>query len=90
MELSRWLQLHDRGSVLRVPQMVDKVQKDYYKSPLGWIELEASGARLAGLNFVSRPQKSAPSSFFKKCRKELSEYFSGRRKRFSLPLELVF
>ena len=63
-----------------------KTFKAYYRSPLGWLRIEGAGPSLNALDFVSkkgRDLSAAPA----KMRKELDQYFSGRRKKFSLLLK---
>ncbi|MFT7267588.1 MAG: methylated-DNA-[protein]-cysteine S-methyltransferase [Porticoccus sp.] len=61
---------------------------DYMTSPLGVIKIEASKYGITGIEFTS--QKKVPSlgcRITEHCIIELAEYFSGRRKIFSLPLD---
>ncbi len=69
--------------------MLDQKTKAFYKNPLGWLKLEAQNGRLSALEFTQRPQKSAESPVLKQCRSQLKEYFSGCRKKFSLPLAIT-
>lgn len=60
-----------------------------YRSPLGWLELFSDGQKLLTLDFVGKPRRiKSKHSFFRLVGKELREYFSGTRKKFSLPLAL--
>ena len=61
---------------------------DYMTSPLGVIKIEASKYGITGIEFTS--QKEPPSlgcRLTEQCITELAEYFSGRRKIFSLSLD---
>ncbi|HDR05622.1 MAG TPA: methylated-DNA--[protein]-cysteine S-methyltransferase [Candidatus Marinimicrobia bacterium] len=66
-----------------------------WKSPLGWLVIALLPDKLLWLRFP-RPEESlisiAPAKAYlpllSQTKKELTEYFSGERKRFSLPYEL--
>ena len=61
---------------------------DYMSSPLGIIKIEASKYGITGIEFSG--QENIPSlgcRLIEQCIVELAEYFSGRRKIFSLPLD---
>lgn len=61
----------------------------YYKSPLGWLELSSDGKKLLSLDFVDKARRlKSQHPFFRLVLKELKEYFSGKRKKFFLPLAL--
>lgn len=58
----------------------------YYKSPLGWLRLEGAGPSLSALDFVPKKGR-ALSALPDRMRRELDQYFRGRRRRFSLKLK---
>jgi methylated-DNA-[protein]-cysteine S-methyltransferase len=74
---------------------------NYYsilKSPIGGLMLVAADSSLTGLYFVGRDHLPATSSrwtrkaqhpVLRTAAKQLREYFSGKRQRFSLPLRLA-
>lgn len=66
----------------------NKVYFGYFFSPLGPIEIVFSPEALYGLSFVSRLRNKALFShpFLREVQSQLIEYFSGKRKRFELPL----
>ncbi|HEY4800666.1 MAG TPA: MGMT family protein, partial [Bacteroidia bacterium] len=63
--------------------------KSYCNSPCGLIELSANEKGITSLYFVKkRSGKDQESEIIAECRKQLDEYFHGKRKSFSLPLDL--
>jgi methylated-DNA-[protein]-cysteine S-methyltransferase len=61
---------------------------DYMDSPIGTIEIKASTRGITHLVFTD--QKNTPTNtcnVLNQCKKQLNEYFSGKRKSFSLPLD---
>ncbi len=69
------------------------MHKTYYKSPIGYAEITASGDAIVSVNVLDRaPKKSLQSAdaqvpILKKCMQELDEYFRGERQHFSVKLE---
>ena len=68
---------------------------DYYESPLGRMMLVANDDGLTGVYFIGQKHYLRPESGWRKdpvnkalrkAKKELAEYFAGKRKRFDLPL----
>ncbi len=60
------------------------------KSPLGWIEIKGDRRSILEISFVSRrvqESRQAPAHL-RSCKRQLADYFSGRRHSFSLPLRL--
>ncbi len=69
------------------------MQKVYYKSPIGWMEIAGDGKAVSSVVFVSRPaavsgKKAAVPALLRRCAKELDEYFRGKRTGFSVPVRL--
>lgn len=63
----------------------------YYKSPIGWLEIAADDDFLYAIHFLEEEPESnnSPSnSIIDQTVAELSEYFEGKRNRFSIPLKL--
>jgi methylated-DNA-[protein]-cysteine S-methyltransferase len=61
---------------------------DYMDSPIGTLEIKASAQGITHLAFTD--QNNNPTNtcnILVQCKKQLHEYFSGKRKRFSLPLD---
>ncbi len=59
----------------------------HFQSPLGTIEISAGDKGISSVLFVEEiPENHHPSEMLKDCISQLDEYFSGRRKEFSLPL----
>ena len=62
---------------------------DYYNSPIGTIRIQYSDIGLSALTFEK--SESNPSGKFPEldeCRKQLDEYFAGKRREFNIPLDL--
>jgi methylated-DNA-[protein]-cysteine S-methyltransferase len=67
-----------------------KIYTAHYQSPIGTVEIKATGEGIVALDFIDRPQASDVElpEVFKECVKQIDEYFRGRRKAFSLNLSL--
>ena len=68
---------------------------DYYDSPCGRVLLVADGEALCGVYFTGQKHYFAPERGWKRdpqaaplaeTRRELDEYFSGKRRKFDVPL----
>lgn len=59
-----------------------------FKSPIGWLEIESSGESITKISFSNKKPKktSCTSTLLKDAERELTEYFKGRRKKFSIVL----
>jgi methylated-DNA-[protein]-cysteine S-methyltransferase len=64
--------------------------KMYYESPLGCLEIEGSERGVSHIRFISkRSEDSAEApSILRECVRQLDEYFSGKRRKFSVQLDL--
>jgi methylated-DNA-[protein]-cysteine S-methyltransferase len=59
----------------------------YYSSPLGPIEISAGNEGLTSVTFIENiPEKFTNHHSLEESLSQLDEYFSGKRKKFSLPL----
>jgi len=59
----------------------------YFQSPLGAIEITANHDGIASVLFVDHiPENHSSPNFLQDSISQLKEYFSGKRKEFSLPL----
>ncbi|MBA2249709.1 MAG: methylated-DNA--[protein]-cysteine S-methyltransferase [Chitinophagaceae bacterium] len=67
----------------------------YYSSPIGALQIKSSGENITGITFVNSEKgkkinedeiifSDAGSEVIRKCMKELDEYFSGKRKIFTM------
>jgi methylated-DNA-[protein]-cysteine S-methyltransferase len=63
----------------------------YDQSPIGWLRTVGTEKNIVELKFSKTPGKSDRHlpKCIQTCKKQLQEYFQGRRKKFSLPLELA-
>src|SRR5690242_2606888 len=61
-----------------------------YSSPIGLLTLVASESGLMALEFGKRKHAEAADDDkrFAACRKELDEYFAGKRQEFTVPLDI--
>ena len=64
----------------------------YFNSPIGKIKLTAEEDALTLLSFVSEEdagtEKTRTNKIITECKKQLKEYFAGKRKKFDVPLKL--
>jgi methylated-DNA-[protein]-cysteine S-methyltransferase len=61
----------------------------YFNSPVGTLEIDASKHGIRSLYFIDRTiPATEPAGFVKSCFDQLKEYFEGKRKVFSLDLDL--
>lgn len=61
---------------------------EYFTSPLGVIQIAANETALELVQFVYAPSSYLlPSALTQQCCTQLSEYFSGNRTQFTLPLD---
>lgn len=62
-----------------------------FKSPLGYIEVTSNKTNITGLRFNKGPVKIISDKIpqvLSKCLRELEEYFSGKRKTFTIPVKM--
>ena len=66
-----------------------KTYNTYYKSPLGPLEITGRQGSILSVDFVEDMQPGDTDLPFclKACRKQIDEYFSGKRKEFLLKLD---
>ena len=76
------------------------IEKSYFNSPIGIIEIKVSDQSISSILFTDTEKKNIPLTentslkqseypLTKICHQQLSEYFNGERKVFELPLEQV-
>lgn len=65
------------------------MQTGYLKTPLGWVKATMNGTTVTGLSFVPGPgrQGKTPPAPLAKLKRELTAYFAGKLKRFTVPFE---
>ncbi len=62
--------------------------RTYYNSPLGTIELSATGKGISSLYFIKEEEREYPkNNILSDAVRQLNEYFHKKRKEFSLPLD---
>jgi methylated-DNA-[protein]-cysteine S-methyltransferase len=62
---------------------------DYYKSPIGTIRIQYSDRGLSALTFEKND--ISPTGYYpelEECKKQLDEYFAGKRREFNIPHDL--
>ena len=69
---------------------MDELQKCYYNSPIGSMEILVGRNGISGLSFLEKeiPTNSGNSLVIENCSDQLDEYFKGKRREFTLPLDL--
>ena len=67
-----------------------KIYTAHYQSPIGTVEIEATQEDILALNFVDHPPSADGElpEVLAECVQQISEYFNGQRKAFSLELSL--
>ena len=68
-----------------------KKYKTFYDSKVGLLEIEGTGNAITKVHFSAKKKIKADKDLppiLKKCQKQLDEYFSGKRQKFSLELQL--
>jgi len=66
------------------------MNRTYYNSPVGLIEIRESDNYITGLSIIFDPKnkkEEKTSGLLEEAKKQLGEYFSGKRKDFDLPLK---
>jgi len=65
------------------------MNRAYHDSPVGLIEIREADNSVIGLSIVTKDNKKTEKSspLLEKAKKQLDEYFSGKRKIFDLPLK---
>jgi methylated-DNA-[protein]-cysteine S-methyltransferase len=58
----------------------------YLKTPIGLLAVTATDQFVIGVDFVSKQKNSSANKISKQAVKELAEYFSGKREKFSVPI----
>lgn len=68
-----------------------ELHKAYYKSEIGWIKITASEKGIRELEFEESNSKNIndDNPHIKECLKQLEEYFQGKRKEFSVPIDWI-
>ncbi len=61
---------------------------DFLDTPIGGIKIQATRHGIVKVIFSDEKEYSLSSSLTLKCKKQLTEYFLGKRKKFSLPLDI--
>ena len=61
---------------------------DFLDTPIGVIKIQATRCGIVKVIFSDQKEYSLSSSLTLKCKKQLTEYFLGKRKEFSLPLDI--
>lgn len=59
---------------------------EYLKTPIGLLAVCATDQFVIGVDFVLKKKNSSANKISKQAVKELSEYFAGKREKFSVPI----
>jgi methylated-DNA-[protein]-cysteine S-methyltransferase len=68
-----------------------KRYKTFYDSKAGFLEIQSTESAITKLHFSSKTKIKSDKNLppiLKKCRKQLEQYFDGKRRNFSLELQL--
>lgn len=67
------------------------INKGYYNSPIGVLEIVESDGFIVEINFVQEANclEDLSSEEIKKCKKELEEYFEGKRTEFTVKINFI-
>lgn len=67
------------------------INKGYYNSPIGVLEIVESDGFIVEINFVQEANylEDLSSEEIKKCKKELEEYFEGKRTEFTVKIKFI-
>lgn len=60
----------------------------YFKSPIGTIKIEAEGESIIGICFCDECSDGDENRVIIECKKQLKEYFEGKRKDFNLDIKI--
>ncbi|PSO06539.1 hypothetical protein B9Q04_15535 [Candidatus Marsarchaeota G2 archaeon BE_D] len=66
--------------------MVGKTYTEYYSSPIGYYQIVCDDFAVLSVKKVWGEGDSEPNDLARKCACELSEYFGGGRREFSVPV----
>lgn len=61
----------------------------YYESPIGKIKIEVEGRSVIGVYFSDESSEENRNELVDECKKQLEEYFNGKRKSFDLNIKFV-
>lgn len=61
----------------------------YFESPIGKIKIEAEGDYIVGVSFNEESSPGDENKAVKECKRQLEEYFYGKRKNFDLKLKFL-
>jgi len=59
---------------------------EYLKTPIGFLKIQATDDAINAIAFVGAGEANNPNELTKRAANQLSEYFAGKRTKFSLPL----
>lgn len=62
--------------------------KGYLNSVIGVLEIICSDIALIAINFVDTEKVETPNNLVKQTKKQLNEYFEGKREAFTIPLNI--
>lgn len=64
-----------------------KLFVDFFISPIGFVSIKATENHITEIIFVEKePILTSPSDLTTECKNQLLDYFSGKRKKFTIPL----
>lgn len=67
-----------------------EIFSDYIKNDLGYLKIQATENSVVSVSFEdSEPEAGETNQVIEECKSQLSEYFAGARKVFSVPFDLI-
>ncbi len=60
--------------------------KDFLETPIGLLKIEAENDAVVGITAAEVIEKSEPSELTEAAKRQLTEYFAGERREFTLPI----
>ena len=64
------------------------IYTDFLDTPIGVIKIQATSYGIVEVTFSDQKEYCFSISLTLKCKKQLTEYFLGKRKKFSLPVDI--
>lgn len=58
----------------------------YLSTPIGWLKLTATQRLLTGVALADRPEEETENPVILLAKRQLTEYFSGARRQFDIPM----
>jgi len=68
---------------------MNPIQRAFLETPIGFVEINCTGKGIRSIDFIDFKVKvKRTPACLKDCKDQLREYFKGKRKQFTVPLDL--